>query len=269
MEFPPHPDDPQAISISRVHYPPGRYSHPASGLVQLRVVRGGSSYADIDLGAGRRHVFTRPGDVLVSLGDAPTFYGIEDGRDLTFVQASRRLVAELLAQLDARLADLEPLTVRPFRDPLLADLTGRIEEFGGAPSVVRRWALGVALALMVAAARRQSARGKTGRLTSRVLALVIAAIEARLEGTITVSELAGVANIPDRAFSEAFRDAAGMPVYQFVLQRRAERAEGLLRMTELPLAEVAQRSGFTHQAHMTRVLKRLKGVTPSRIRSKR
>ncbi|AZO32205.1 helix-turn-helix domain-containing protein [Mesorhizobium sp.] len=37
---------------------------------------------------------------------------------------------------------------------------------------------------------------------------------------------------------------------------------------DLPLAEIAQRTGFTHQAHMNRVVTRLKGLSPGRLRSR-
>jgi AraC family transcriptional regulator len=77
-------------------------------------------------------------------------------------------------------------------------------------------------------------------------------IDDRLEHHVTVDELAKTVGMPKRAFSNAFREAMALPVYQYVLGRRADLAAELLTTTELPLAEVAQRSGFSHQAHMTR-----------------
>lgn len=52
-----------------------------------------------------------------------------------------------------------------------------------------------------------------------------------------------------------------------MIRLRVERAVELLRTTDVSLAEVAVRAGFAHQAHLTRVLGRLKGRTPREIRA--
>ena len=267
MDFPEHPDDAHAVSASRIHYAAGEYPHAASGLFQLRVVRSGSSYAQVDLGAGRRQVFTRPGDILVSLGDRPIYFAIEEGRDLCFVQASAAMLDMVLDRLGAARADLLAAADRPFRDPLIADLAVRMEELAVSSPVALPWAFGVLIALALDAARRKLLRVGNPLLTARRLANVLHAIAARLDQPVTVAELAGIAGMRERGFSAAFRDATGLPVYQFILRKRVDRAVELLGQSGITLAEVAQRSGFTHQAHMTRTLKRLKGRTPTQIRS--
>ena len=45
-----------------------------------------------------------------------------------------------------------------------------------------------------------------------------------------------------------------------------ERAAALLREIDLPIAEIATRTGFAHQAHLTRVTSKLLGASPKRIR---
>jgi len=117
----------QPWEISRVYFPAGVYRHPPSGLVQVRVVRRGSSYADIDLGAGAKRVFTRPGDLLVSLPDRPTAFTIEEGRELTLLQLDRHLVTRILAQIGGRIEEYESLLRRPTREPLVAELCRRLE----------------------------------------------------------------------------------------------------------------------------------------------
>jgi AraC-like DNA-binding protein len=47
----------------------------------------------------------------------------------------------------------------------------------------------------------------------------------------------------------------------YLTQVRVERAKTLLR-SALPLAVVAQRTGFADQSHLTRAFRRLVGVTP-------
>jgi hypothetical protein len=61
----------------------GDYCHAPAGVVQL--IRCGSSYAEIDLGSGLRRVFTRPGDLLLSLPGRATRFKIEEPRELTMI----------------------------------------------------------------------------------------------------------------------------------------------------------------------------------------
>src|SRR6185369_6445584 len=127
-------------------FPAGDYRHPPSGSVQLRVIRGGSSRAEIDLGSGLRHVFTRPGDLLLSLPDRATRFRIDEPRELTMITIGFSLASRLLATAGGALAELAILTDRPIRDPFLAELCRRLESDPPANGTVRDWTLGLVLA---------------------------------------------------------------------------------------------------------------------------
>ena len=62
-----------------------------------------------------------------------------------------------------------------------------------------------------------------------------------------------------------FRRRFGLPPHAFLLRLRAERARTLLAKGR-DLAEVAHDLGFADQSHMTRVFKRLYGLTPAAYR---
>ena len=262
------------FTVSRVYYAAAQYKHPPAGLLELRLVRTGSSNALIDLGAGPRRVFTRPGDLLFSLGNRATAFAIEDGRELTLVRIPVAVAAKLIAEAGGKVAELAVLADRPLRDPLVAELCRRLEEFGQdssqghsqARSAMRDWALALVLGLMLDAARARSAHSHRQLLTAGRLKIIEARIHDKLTGRVTVDELAALAGMNRRAFTLAFRESTGLPVYQFVLRKRVEQAIKLLTTTKMPLADVAARSGFSHQPHMTRVLRRLTGRTPGELR---
>jgi AraC family transcriptional regulator len=268
VDLPELPDEAE-FSASRVHFPAGRYEHAPTGLLQLRVVRQGSSRARIDLGRGAREVFTRPGDLLLSLPDRPTTFEIREGRELTIVQVRRAAADRILADLGVELAALAVLADRPFREPLVAELGRRLEALDPTSAAMRDWLLRLILGLLLDCARSRQFRVSRGVLTARKLESVLAVIDQRLASDISVDDLAAAAELPARDFSAAFRDATGLPVYQFVLRRRADRAVQLLTTTTEGLSEIAQAVGFSHQAHMSRVLKRLRGRTPGQFRKGR
>ena len=267
-----YPDVPQtsAWSVARVFFPAGTYRHPANGLVQLRLVRRGSSYANLDLGFGQgaRRLFTRPGDLLLTLPDRPSVFDIDDGRELTLLQVIPQLATDLLRECDCHALDaLTPLLRRPVREPLVAEIVRRLEDNEPATPSTQRWALGMIFANLLRAARTIASTNKQQRLSDAAVGALLDRMQANLTEDWTIERMADEVGLPRRAFTAGFKEAKGMTAHQYVLQMRAERAELLLSTSDLPLADVAAQSGFANQAHMTRVLSRLTRRTPGQIRA--
>jgi transcriptional regulator of acetoin/glycerol metabolism/AraC-like DNA-binding protein len=105
-----------------------------------------------------------------------------------------------------------------------------------------------------------------GGLPPRVLQRICEHIEAHIEEKISVDALATLAGLSAPHFTRAFRHSAGLPPHTYVLRRRLERAELMLRNTQLPLSEIAAAMGFADQSHLTRHFHRLTGVAPSLLR---
>jgi AraC family transcriptional regulator len=99
-----------------------------------------------------------------------------------------------------------------------------------------------------------------------VLQRICEHIEAHIEEKITVEALATIAGPSTPHFTRAFRHSAGLPPHTYVLRRRLERAELMLRNTQLPLPEIAAAMGFADQSRLTRHFHRLTGVAPSLVR---
>jgi AraC family transcriptional regulator len=93
-------------------------------------------------------------------------------------------------------------------------------------------------------------------------------IEAHLSENVSLEDLAHLLDFSSYHFMRLFRQATGQSPYQFILERRVERAKALLQKTELPLAQVALESGFAHQSHLSRVFKQHLGLTPKSYRQK-
>jgi AraC family transcriptional regulator len=106
-----------------------------------------------------------------------------------------------------------------------------------------------------------------GVLPRHKLRRVIEYIMENLDGNPTLEGMAAVVNFSPYHFARLFKAATGLAPYQFVITRRIERAQHLLRRNgELGLAEVAFRSGFANQSHFCLHFKRIAGVTPRRFR---
>lgn len=91
-------------------------------------------------------------------------------------------------------------------------------------------------------------------------------IDDHLAAKITLQNLAMVAGLSRMHFAAQFRVAVGMRPHEYLLKRRIERAEELLKQAEVSLVDVALTVGFQTQAHFTTVFKRFTGDTPHQWR---
>jgi AraC family transcriptional regulator len=112
------------------------------------------------------------------------------------------------------------------------------------------------------------ARGRDGALPRGRLRAVVECIEEHLDASPSLAQLAAVVGLNPYHFARQFKAATGLPPHQYVILRRVERAKQLLQAgTNLSLAEVALRAGFSDQSQFSRHFKRLVGVTPGRFRT--
>lgn len=91
---------------------------------------------------------------------------------------------------------------------------------------------------------------------------VLAFIEEQLAEDLSLEQIAAVAGVSASHVKTLFRKAMGIPVHQYVIQRRVERAKTLLTKDSLSMAEIAAAAGFAHQSHMARHMRRMLGMPP-------
>ena len=94
-------------------------------------------------------------------------------------------------------------------------------------------------------------------------------IDAHFDRPLSVGALAHEVGVHPAHLSRAFHRRFGTPVLAYIREARVRAAGQLLRRPDVALAEVAARTGFADQSHLTRVFKRLTGLTPARYRRSR
>lgn len=87
-------------------------------------------------------------------------------------------------------------------------------------------------------------------------------IEAYVDTDIGIEDLSGVVHMSGYYFSRCFKKTTGCTPYQYVTRVRVARARDMLCRSQLGLGDVAYACGFSDQPHMTRVFKKICGVTP-------
>jgi AraC family transcriptional regulator len=101
----------------------------------------------------------------------------------------------------------------------------------------------------------------------RAIALIDHHLYDEEEGRVALRGVARDVHMSYFHFSRAFKQAMGMTATNYIAERRIERAKKMLEETELPISEIALRSGFSSQSHFTTAFRRLAGATPKAFRT--
>jgi AraC family transcriptional regulator len=167
-----------------------------------------------------------------------------------------------------RLKDLPILVNR--KDAVIATLLSSLRDemaLGHKPDTAYVEHLVALVSLRVATLNReQHPSPRYGCLSRRALGRVRAYIDAHMSSDISLSELAGVADMAVDSFARRFKATTGLAPYSYVIEERVRRAEVLLRETGLSIGTIAFRLGFSSQSHFTTTFRRLRSVTPRAYR---
>ena len=194
----------------------------------------------------------------------------EGSMDLLFIYLEPSLVARVAAEsfeLDSSRTMLPPLSglnVPELRSAILA-MDAELRAGAVGDSLLAESFANVLAVHLIRhiTGRRKLKASADGVLSRPKLRLVVEYIMEKLEGNPTLEQMAAVVHLSPYHFARQFKAATGLAPHQYVIARRVERAQELLRTDrEVGMAEVAIRSGFANQGHFCFHFKRFVGVTP-------
>ncbi len=202
---------------------------------------------------------------------APAWYRVAGDADVLMVYLRSGMVRAVADRLFG--ASTKPLHFKPvmaFNDPMLEQicLVFAAALYGRDP-VSSRYVDQLAEAAAAHCLVRYGDAPATAPATPRestdlqtALERVRGYVDDNLEGDLSVETLADAARLPPSGLKRAFALVYGTTPRQWIIQRRIASAEQLLAGTDLPLAEIALRTGFASQSHMSSMFKREIGRTP-------
>ena len=267
------------ISVARYRFPPGERRVPAVPGHILRLHRSEPHYLIHRLD-GRTQARTETRDLITVIpADRPfeqVFHSESDDYNVVLPDQIVRRAAESAGLDPDQVEILDRFCVG---DPYVLQLglaLGAELESDSIGELLYAESLGYAMAVHLVRkyssvsdrADRLAARSSAERLSTPVLERVMEYIEANLGGALTLADIAAATNLSPYHFARLFKATTGRPPHQYVIERRIDLARSLLLETELPIGEVALRSGFSDQSHLGRHLRRRFGVTPRMLRTR-
>ncbi len=120
-------------------------------------------------------------------------------------------------------------------------------------------------ALLSQVGQRDGLRLKGG-LAAHQRRQLVEFIDSHLAEAISLGQLAGLCALSEYHFARMFRASFGLPPHQYLLARRLNRSQALLRSTSRPLGDIALACGFASASHFTHRFRQGLGGTPGEYR---
>lgn len=94
-------------------------------------------------------------------------------------------------------------------------------------------------------------------------------VDENISAAISLKELSRRTGINECDLKSGFRKIFGLPVHQYIIKARLEKAHDLILQTDLPIQNICDQVGYTNRGHFAQLYLKLYGVTPlnDRIRA--
>jgi len=123
-------------------------------------------------------------------------------------------------------------------------------------------------ARMLELSRADTANSRPGFGSRSRMAILEDYLRANIGKPVSIEELANLAGLSRFHLIRSFRDVFGQTPYQYFLRLRMDEARRLLLSTNLQVAEVATRVGFSSSTQFVKMFRALEGVTPGSLRQR-
>ena len=109
---------------------------------------------------------------------------------------------------------------------------------------------------------------RRSQILSKPIVLCIDYIYSHIHNRITVKELAEHLNFSESYLSKLFHKEMGLPISQYILKLKIEKAKNLLQYSAYSIIDISNYLSFSSQSHFIQVFQKYTGMTPHKYRTK-
>jgi len=272
LSFPFHQIKESSLRLVLLSDAPGIIEVPGARSTKVSIHIGPSIHVNCRRAGHSHRGIAAHGDIEIIPAHTPSVWEISEKDTVLAMSLPPELLNSVAEQLDLDSQRIEIRNRFQVRDQQLENIGWALKaemEAGYPCGRLYLDSLGVAAAtrlLLHHSSVTSETRRLKGRLSERRLRPVLSYIEDNLSRDISLGDIASVAGLSVSHFKSLFRASMGLPVHQYLIRRRVERAKTLLRENELPISQIAFETGFAHQSHLSRLMRRLLGMSPKAYR---
>lgn len=108
---------------------------------------------------------------------------------------------------------------------------------------------------------------RKSKILSKPIVLCIDYIYSHIHYKITIKELAEYLKISESYLSKLFHKEMGIPLSQYILNLKIEKAKNLLKYSDYNIVTIANYLSFSTQSHFIQVFQKKTGLTPHKYRA--
>ena len=226
-----------------------------------------------------QHVFKARGAISFFPSYQPFFLRlkVEKGMfaNVLFLALDPAFVSRTAAGLELDSDHIELVEQHGGTDPTLQHIAMALQagvQTGNA--VDRMYGEALSTALTVHLLRKYGAavpepKKRYGGLPREKLVRAVEYIQDQLDTDLTVSGIAQAVYMSPYHFTRLFKESTGRSPHQYVVEARVRKAKELLTTGKFTISEAAYHVGFVDQSHLTRHFKRVFGLPPKRLLSRK
>lgn len=223
-----------------------------------------------------RKATCKPGVVSLLTRSQKSHWHWSEDIDVKHLYISPKFFLEIASDvMDHSVCDITLEDILRIEDPLVTSAINMIaqetkDKAIGGPLYVESIARQLIIHLLRKyASVRMRPFDKAGELSLKQMRAIEDYVDANISKNLDLKTIASQINLGTTSFMRYFKKTKGMTTYAFVLERRLLKAKSLLKFTNLPIKQVALASGFSDQAHLTRLFQRQYQSTPAIYRKEK
>ncbi|WP_225727281.1 MULTISPECIES: AraC family transcriptional regulator [unclassified Nocardia] len=210
-----------------------------------------------------------PGRLDLRLPDQPVLRSYRCDGPMRSVQVHipRGAVDATAEQLGGRAVDFEAIAASlAAGDPLVEAVVRALSAPGDADDLYAESAAAF-LSMHLLTRHGRSASPETPVREDKRVDAAVAMMRARIADPVTLADIAGEVHLSVFHLVRVFKEATGVTPYRYLTRLRIEEAKRLLRDTELTIAQIASRCGFSSPGALSTAFVRHAGARPSAYRN--
>ena len=260
------------VRVSIVTDPPGIFEFKGSDKTIVSIHLGRSVFMTCKQGDVSHTGTAIHGDIDIIPAGLPASWEMKERDTALVVSLAPELMSSAIAELEADPSRVQIRNTFKTRDPRIEQIAWALKaemESGYPGGKLYLDSLATDLATQVVS-RHSSLRingNSSAGMSSRKLKQLLTYIEENLGADLSLREIANVAGLSVSHCKVLFRRAVGVPIHQYVIRRRVDRAAALLREGKMGVSEIASATGFSHQSHLAAHIRRALGVSPRELRT--